>query len=590
MKKIMIFMVTFFVYTSMSAQVTVGMNEMPHEGALLDLKENKEVGLTPNSKRGLLFPRVSLESSKSLKPLIAEAEEHHKESSIGMIVYNVNDDAEGVKIGLSIWNGEQWSNIEGGGAIGSAIFSLNCEGNITIKGTLVKGKSLNLINNTVILPVNVEKTGKYTILATTENGYYFSSTGEFLQKGKYEVILTGMGSPNKAQKDVLNFYINDVPVDTEKCFGKPQTITVEDIAPNYFIIRNIDVSGANLMMNQISNGYLTLRIQANAESAGAHYHVETDTQDGIKFEANGVLVPGIQAVTLICNGGTPSKMGVLNFNITCNSTDPRNDDLTAEIIVKGRTVKVLVMCNTSTGNAWHLITDRGVGMLLKNPALFGPNSKYCPIENVNITTVSNNAYTDFTDVDVVLMSYPTSPSSIMVGALTTFVNNGGALIQCHERGSEHVRLINNILNSHVTNSNTDDRNVKLSGVKGDSIVYNGGYLSDLNGRFIGYDGGGNSVYNNVNDETTDILARTNSGGATILKSKTKTYMVIGDGAPFAGGLSSFCNGSSNYRPLMVTSEAYPTPRITGDYKGVYNAHFFVNAMIWAINRRLAVAP
>ena len=109
MKKIMISIVALLICNFVQAQVTIGTLDVPHEGALLDLKENNKVSRTePNATKGLLFPKVSLSSSTSLEPLFSTTAEPHKTSSMGMVVYNVNDKAAGIKIGLCVWNGDEW--------------------------------------------------------------------------------------------------------------------------------------------------------------------------------------------------------------------------------------------------------------------------------------------------------------------------------------------------------------------------------------------------------------------------------------------------------------------------------------------------
>jgi len=602
MKKMMIFLAVLFVYNYMPAQVTIGMLEEPHSGALLEVKESNDVGLnTPNSTKGILFPKVSLVSSTSLEPLCKETGELQKVSSLGMIVYNVNDKADGINTGLCVWNGEEWTLVEGGDSSGAADFSVHCEGSLKVTGSLAKGKSLNPINNSMELPVDVQKTGRYSILASTKNGYYFSSTGEFLQKGQYHVVLNGMGSPVEAttetKLDTLSFFINGIAVDLKKCIGE-QTLVVEDIEPKYFIIQPIDVSATNLLVNQSGTGFMTVRVQVAPEAFGAYYHIETDYQDGIKFEGSGILgSTTTQQITLACNGAKPPKAGILTFEITSNSTDSRNGTIMVDAPVKGRTIKVAVMCN-NPGDDWNLVQEGdyrgGAGKLLRNKALFGPDSKYCPIENIEVT--QSYAQPSLVGIDILIISYSSYPTDI--AAINTFINNGGAVIHCFQPGDQHRELMRSVLGSNSitredlnTIPNQSQYSVVLTGVAQDSIVNNGGYISDLSGKNFGYDGGDNSYFNNVPPANVDILATDITGTRpSILKSKTKTYLLLGDGAPFSGGFKNWAEGIVDFRPLMVTADYFPAIKNYGFHKNVYNAHLFINAMIWAINRRLAVAP
>ena len=198
---------------SASAQVTIGSASDPNSGALLDLKENDHNGPDGNSTKGLLFPKVKLTGVDSLEPLISAASDDQKKGALGMVVYNTNDAAtSGLKSGLCVWNGKEWLSIEGGGSLGTAQFDVNCSAPLSLKGVLSVGKSLNPVNNTIVLPVTVNTTGKYNIMASTNNGYYFSASGELLQRGNYNISLAGMGAPLAATTtsdlDTLTFYIN----------------------------------------------------------------------------------------------------------------------------------------------------------------------------------------------------------------------------------------------------------------------------------------------------------------------------------------------------------------------------------------------
>lgn len=99
------------------AQVTVGSEVAPVQGALLDLK-NYEDGTTQNGGRsatkGLLLPRVEL---SNLNKLIISGEEildtsgegNQYKAHIGLVVFNVSNTAPFVP-GLYVWDGTQWIN------------------------------------------------------------------------------------------------------------------------------------------------------------------------------------------------------------------------------------------------------------------------------------------------------------------------------------------------------------------------------------------------------------------------------------------------------------------------------------------------
>jgi len=99
MKKMILLCVTLILSTSaMRSQVTIGSLVPPSDGSLLDLKET--AGGT--STKGLLLPRVSLQSTISPSPLVS----HEK----GMLVYNT-DSVNDVTPGIYYNNGNGWKSV-----------------------------------------------------------------------------------------------------------------------------------------------------------------------------------------------------------------------------------------------------------------------------------------------------------------------------------------------------------------------------------------------------------------------------------------------------------------------------------------------
>lgn len=106
-----------------NAQVTIGSNITPNNGALLDLKEEYTSGGEANSKRGLGLPRVKITEKYSLKDVIegyeSLADKDKKDlsaSHIGLVVYNMNpfrpDQCSIAQSGVMVWTGDDgWQNI-----------------------------------------------------------------------------------------------------------------------------------------------------------------------------------------------------------------------------------------------------------------------------------------------------------------------------------------------------------------------------------------------------------------------------------------------------------------------------------------------
>ena len=85
-----------------SAQVTIGADAAPKDGALLEINTSVTQG-------GLLFPNVALTSLTSLSPIIGTASD-----LTGLVVYNTNPDSQNHLIrGLHVWDGARWSIVNG---------------------------------------------------------------------------------------------------------------------------------------------------------------------------------------------------------------------------------------------------------------------------------------------------------------------------------------------------------------------------------------------------------------------------------------------------------------------------------------------
>lgn len=83
-----------------NAQVTMGSNIPPAQGALLDLKEDGP------TKKGLGMPRVWLEELNDLKPCVNNQTVQDKAIHTGLLVYNVNEE---LCAGLHVWDGDFWT-------------------------------------------------------------------------------------------------------------------------------------------------------------------------------------------------------------------------------------------------------------------------------------------------------------------------------------------------------------------------------------------------------------------------------------------------------------------------------------------------
>lgn len=100
------------------AQVTIGENEPPVNGALLQLKNKTNSNNITNADKGLQLPRVSLLSrtlegtydnlSKTISNATGTWDKNQHE---GLMVYNISESGKDICPGIYVWNGDEWVKI-----------------------------------------------------------------------------------------------------------------------------------------------------------------------------------------------------------------------------------------------------------------------------------------------------------------------------------------------------------------------------------------------------------------------------------------------------------------------------------------------
>lgn len=114
MNALSLFFLLFIFVSSIEAQVTIGANEAPVEGALLQLKS--KTGVTDGSENataGLLLPRVSLTSLTSLDG-IDTGDSETAYTYTGLVVYHIADTTQSsyFNSGVYVWIGTQWERLD----------------------------------------------------------------------------------------------------------------------------------------------------------------------------------------------------------------------------------------------------------------------------------------------------------------------------------------------------------------------------------------------------------------------------------------------------------------------------------------------
>lgn len=614
MKKLLFIILLIFTLsgvTKMNAQVIIGMDSKPTKGALLDLKQSENATLDPqnrqpddlvNATNGIMMPRVKLIKFDDTAPLgIPNSDDLARLKATGMIVYNTNGAADGIAEGMVQWSGSEWVTLGGGGTAQGAIAPLDCDA-IKIDGVYVENVPLRSNGNTLQLPVDVTRKGSYKILVEallsdnsgTSNGYVFNASGEFNALGPTVVTLSGQGTPAKASQDVQggNFDVVDIFYNGQPCNCGTGTVSpsieVVKTPPVYVMsCASVKTNGAYKIKQQMgSENTITLRV--SSETNGGEYYIYTDRINGIKFEGRGSLLKGTQQVILYADG-IPEAGGSFDYQIYTNSTSS-TATCSATVLVSYPVFKIQVY-SSGVGDAFSLYDpNSALAMMVKNPKLFGLTGGSTPDLNAPILvddiTFNGQAASNITSIpagtNMVFVSYPVQPDANMESALYNFVTmNGGFLVYSIEYEAQ-LRSIAQKFNSPVTLTSVGNGADMMLLQQGNLLV--NGLYQNLEGKYIGRDGGGN--YNFTNYEANWEAVTYNSTGARIILHKQYPIVLCGDGGVFSGGTPSF-NLSADYHPARVDTSGNPVIDTYGIYNtngGAYNSALLVNMIMWAIEQ------
>jgi hypothetical protein len=606
---------------SIHAQVTIGIDRIPEEGAALEIRSKDMVKDLPtdladveNSDRGILFPKVKLVACNSLEPLYTGVPTTvEKLEATGMVVYNIAA-VDGIKTGLVQWNGSEWIQI----ALSSGLASISCgattQDPIRINGYYTKNVGIISMSCVMIVPVQVSKTGAYRARAVVREGntvqeaaFSFSGSGEFTQTGLNYITLTGHGMPVNSTEDnggienATELYINE----KQLACTMPSIYVREKEAVFSFdcgTMRLFCSNGKNSIPKgqAINPNDVKIMMRITSTTPGAEYYIETDSINGVKFSGNGILNAGINTVTLE-GRGTPVKSGTYTYTISGNNVN-QTVTCTAELNVEYDNIKVLLISNNS--GQWFTNDVNGViPQLLQADSLFDFGN--CPVAPFHIKSKSsivkehmnssNLDYDAIKDYHLIIMSYYIVPSQNMAKALCEYVKTGKTcLLTCDQGNSSRVRMSEIIHKlsynadrptniDYTSSTGTGDDAFKLLG---GNLTVNGKYM-DLTGKHIGRDGGGNFLFKDLPDDW--IVLASNSAtdprnNANLIMHKKYRMFLAGDGGIFTGGNSSFTwYTNENNHAAWVNSNGMPIPCTKRPWRETpaYNAHFLANLLIWA---------
>lgn len=628
-----------------NAQVTIGNEEQPIAGSLLQIKSKPNITDDgANSNRGLALPRVALSEKKQLFPMFltnpddstsgANADYTTNKSAIdkahtGLIVYNLteNDDKE-LCLGLNQWDGEQWNCFQS--KMGNAIASIdNCD-NITFSGVYQDKVSLNS-GNYMNITLNVTKAGAYTVTArasyagdnSVDNGYYFTTTGVFLTTGTYALQIPGNGTPLKytpssnPSGDVITIFMNDKQLTlADGSTTCPKNIVVEDssVKPLYTMdCSKTKVYGVYKIDEELDTDQHYIEVTLNSDAPyGATYHIETNTVDGIYFKGSGLLTGATQTVKLI-GYGIPTSMTDKKLTITSNSKKSvATCSATVYMCYTKKRILGIGYYNNSFG--YHLQSGSAPYKVLTASQNFGTAMNsiikidgfefgYIDGEsqgNISGTGIINQTALDqelAKNPDIILVGYFLNFDSATIQKLQNYIYNGGVLLLFSEVYYGNASTMVNAFMKSLFGDNGityNGRNAagdayQFAGVNDEVLV---GSFGDLRGKRWGEDASATLILSGI--PSGDIITYTGANaannsttysGVSMFRHRTLNLFWCGDGG-FLSNPSGYVGsyGSTTICPFAMDASYNPITRTGWSGGNIENSRFFCNLMAWAIKQ------
>ncbi|MDL2214707.1 hypothetical protein LJC00_00770 [Dysgonomonas sp. OttesenSCG-928-M03] len=603
-KKILFLILSCFLLATGQIYSQVGINtETPNQLTELEIINllNDDGEVIP---KGIMIPRMTEEERDKMDVTT------NKTTSNSVLIYNTDEDCYNYYSRLN----EEWQSLCG--KLGKAQFTMDCS-SIKVSGKYLNDVALNT-SNYITVTVNVTKPGSYTITALPdpENGYYFIDSGEFLATGEYSLILKGMGTPNTYTKkdepgDLVKFYLQGVE---SEC---TTYIKIEDssIKPEYTMdCRMTKANGIYIQNKKLDplKHTITLYINVAATATGATYDISTNTVDGMRFSATGILVAGRQLVTLLPDAdSSPTSAGEKTFTITSNSSSSSATCVVnLDVAYPARTIVTIsdywgTWCYGPGGSGNYAKGHAQSTKLMKTATNFGtlPNS-IVKVEAINIkaydTALTGNAtklqsIIDTDNPSIIQYSVRFRPNQAQCNILKKFVEDGGVLIaqsdDADAGGPSGAMLLNTIFGTtSITNSRINRSGALYQMPTTNDEIMNGPF-GDVRGKYWGEDASvsirmtglpADDVIQYSSDE--DWSAATQKwGGYTMLRHKTLGLFWIGD-----GGFLSGDPGTNNILcPFKIdeNNKNLPVPKQNYGHSSkqpVYNSIIFANIMAWAI--------
>ena len=223
----------------------------------------------------------------------------------GLVIYNIDLNC------IEFWSGVSWTSLCGEANPEMDVPAELCS-KIRVHGRYFKGAQLDN-SHFITMPIKVIHPGAYTLTVQSNNGYFFHTSGIFLEPGTYNLNLVGMGVPTEKQIDQLVFFVNGVEI-AKLCDNV--TVDVAELTMGYRIdCFDIEVIG-NYRVNRDfldEDNYVIIPVEVLALGKT---EIRTDRQNGIRFSGSKEFTTlGLDTIVLFVDG-TAQQEGDFRYYFT----------------------------------------------------------------------------------------------------------------------------------------------------------------------------------------------------------------------------------------------------------------------------------
>ena len=260
----------------------------------------------------------------------------------------------------------------------SVSYEIDCNAAI-VQGSYMIGQTLNNTHK-IVLEVDVQSIGYWSISSNTINGYSFRGSGTFTQTGGPQTIeLLGTGTPIASGTNSFNLTSNSDAGTRTNCMGIQ--ITVQPI--KYTVDCSQVVVNGVYKQDEAMTAANTVTIKANVQATG-ETTIRTNTVGGIYFTSGPLSFDTIGDRDIVLTAvGTPTTPGVNTF--TLDAVPGMVATCAFDVTVTGQPVAYSLTCSTIVVNGTYA---PNIAMNATNTMTLSVNVQYPGAYTISTNTVN----------------------------------------------------------------------------------------------------------------------------------------------------------------------------------------------------------